>query len=118
LLIRTKEYRDEGYNTKDSLILGLFNTGGVITAAGIIMAIAFSGLLFSSIPTWNQLAFYLVFAVLFDTFIVRTTLVPALMSLLYEANWWPGSVPPIKYTIFNQEKTADSLVDENPNSYA
>jgi len=36
---------------------------------GIIMAIAFSGLLFSRISALNQLAFYLVFAVLFDTFV-------------------------------------------------
>jgi len=93
LLVRTKEFRDNGFSTIDSILLGLFHTGSIITVAGVIMAIAFSGLLFSNIPSLNQLAFFLVFAVLFDTFIVRTILVPAIMSLLGDWSWWPGSVP-------------------------
>jgi len=77
----------EGFSTPDSILLGLYKTGRIITAAGVIMAIAFSGLLFSDIPSLNQLAFYLVFAVLFDTFIVRSALVPSMTGLL-------GSYPP------------------------
>ena len=56
------------------------------------MAIAFSSLLFSSSPAMNLLSFYTVFAVLFDTFIVRCFLVPSLFSILPELNWWPGSL--------------------------
>ena len=67
-------------------------TGGIITAAGVIMAIAFSGLLLSSMPCINQLSFYLVFAVLFDTFVIRTVLVPALLDLFGFANFWSGSL--------------------------
>jgi hypothetical protein len=40
------------------------------------MAIAFGGLLFSNSAAINQLAFFLVFAVLFDTFVVRSVVVP------------------------------------------
>ena len=72
---------------------GVCATGYIISSAGVIMAIAFSGLLLSSIPTVNQLAVYLVFAVLFDTFVVRPFAVPALMSLLGETNWWPSRPP-------------------------
>lgn len=75
------------------------------------MAIAFSGLLVSNIGAMNQLSFYLVFAVLFgihlqkgnypinvfdhrkDTFIVRSLLVPAMMGLLHDLNWWPSKMP-------------------------
>ncbi len=58
------------------------------------MAIAFVGLLFSDEPILNQLSFFLVFAVLFDTLVVRSILVPALMALLGKWNWWPGSQSP------------------------
>jgi hypothetical protein len=54
------------------------------------MAVAFSGLLFSAVPGMNMLSFYMVFSVLFDTFVVRSLLVPSTMSLLRDANWWPG----------------------------
>ena len=62
-------------------------------AAGIIMAIAFSGLLFSSQMLLNQCAFYLVFAVLIDTFVIRTVLVPSIMGFAGAANWWPRKCP-------------------------
>jgi putative drug exporter of the RND superfamily len=54
------------------------------------MAIAFSGLLFSGTPGMNQMAAYLVFAVLYDTFVVRPLVVPSLFSMFADANWWPG----------------------------
>ena len=42
----------------------------------------------------NQFGFILVSAALVDTFLVRTVLVPALMFVALERNWWPGAVPP------------------------
>ena len=54
------------------------------------MAVAFSGLLFSKTPAMNQLSFFLCAAVLYDTFVVRALLVPAMMSLGGDASWWPG----------------------------
>eukprot|EP00462_Mataza_sp_D1_P018131 CAMPEP_0175140068 /NCGR_PEP_ID=MMETSP0087-20121206/11259_1 /TAXON_ID=136419 /ORGANISM="Unknown Unknown, Strain D1" /LENGTH=816 /DNA_ID=CAMNT_0016423161 /DNA_START=101 /DNA_END=2552 /DNA_ORIENTATION=- len=90
LLVRVKEFWDEGYPLKESVLAGLSKTGSIITAAGLIMAIAFSGLLFSSQAALNQLSFYLVFAVLFETFLVRPVLVPCVMDLFGEANFWPG----------------------------
>lgn len=57
------------------------------------MAIAFSGLLFSEIPALNQCALYLVVAVLFDTFVVRTLVVTAITGLVSDWNWWPSKMP-------------------------
>ena len=45
----------------------------------------------SASPALNLLGYYIVSTVLFDTFIVRIFLVPALFSLGSEWNWWPGS---------------------------
>ena len=93
LLTRIVEFRDMGYTEKASIMMGLCKTGGIITAAGVIMAIAFSGLLFSSEAVLNQTSFYLVFAVLVDTFLIRTILVPAIMGFADTWNWYPRDVP-------------------------
>lgn len=73
---------------------GLRRSGPIISFAGIIMSIAFSGFLFSSIPLLNQLGFFVVFAVLCDTFVIRPLLVPSVMHILGSLNWWPGRMPP------------------------
>ena len=52
-------------------------------------------LLFSSTAVLNQFGFVLVVATLVDTFVVRALLVPALMFIAVEWNWWPGKVPPV-----------------------
>jgi uncharacterized membrane protein YdfJ with MMPL/SSD domain len=91
LLTRASEFRSEQRMApQDAVQHGLVATGWIITAAGIIMAIAFGGLLFSSMGQLNVLSFYMVVAVLFDTFIVRTVLAPPAMSLLGRFLWWPN----------------------------
>ena len=54
-----------------------------------VQAVAFGGLFGSSFPILNQLSFFLCTAVLLDTFVVRTVLVPAIMSILGRFAWWP-----------------------------
>ena len=60
ILVRIREQRAAGKDNRTAIITGLTRTGGIITAAGVIMTIAFSGLLFSSTPMLNMLACYLV----------------------------------------------------------
>eukprot|EP01061_Rhynchopus_euleeides_P010027 TRINITY_DN1936_c0_g2_i1.p1 TRINITY_DN1936_c0_g2~~TRINITY_DN1936_c0_g2_i1.p1 ORF type:complete len:915 (+),score=310.96 TRINITY_DN1936_c0_g2_i1:98-2842(+) len=98
-------YYDEGFSTQDAICQGLARTGYLITAAGVIMALAFCGLFFSKEPFMHQLSFYMVFAVLFDTFVVRSLLVPALMGLLGELNWWPFAKRPKKNVLHNSFRT-------------
>ncbi len=93
LLSRVSEYRNSGYTERASIIKGLYRTGGIISMAGVIMAIAFSGMLFSSTMIMNEFGFILTLAVLIDTFIIRTILVPAIMSLASKWNWWPRKLP-------------------------
>jgi uncharacterized membrane protein YdfJ with MMPL/SSD domain len=93
LLSRISEYRSNSYSDRAAIIKGVYKTGGIITAAGVIMAIAFSGLMLSSLQIIVQAGFILTFAVLVDTFVIRTILVPAIMSIAEKWNWWPGKVP-------------------------
>lgn len=95
LLSRVSEYRNSGYSERASIIKGLYRTGGIISMAGVIMAIAFGGMLFSTTMILNEFGFILTLAVLIDTFIIRTILVPAIMSLASRWNWWPRKLPEI-----------------------
>ena len=93
LITRIYEYRvQEKYYHKSSILAGLQGTGRIITAAGIIMFIAFGGLLASSCLLLNQYAFLLMSSVLLDTFVIRTILVPTLLSFTGSTySWWPNN---------------------------
>ena len=86
---RIVEFHTEGLSTRGSILAGMSETGTIITAAGVIQALAFFGLLLGDIPVLNQLSFYLFVGVLFDTFFVCTLVVPSIMYWLGEWNWWP-----------------------------
>jgi len=92
LLSRIIEAHDRGASNVEAITSGLASSGNIITAAGIIMAIAFAGMLASSQSVLNQLSLFLVVAVLLDTFVVRILLVPPMMRLLGKANYWPRYV--------------------------
>lgn len=88
LMSRILEYRQEGYEHKSSIAAGLDATGGIITAAGLIMAFAFGSLMFSSNPVLYQWSFLITTAVVLDTFVVRSLVVPVLTSLCGETLCW------------------------------
>jgi RND superfamily putative drug exporter len=87
--------RDESpHGMRYGIIRTLSSTGGVITAAGLIFAASMWGLLFSSIGTVIQGGFVIGAGILLDTFLVRTITVPAMATLVGEANWWPSRPKP------------------------
>jgi len=112
LFSRVVEYRKLGYNDRASISKGIYRTGGIITAAGVIMFIAFAGLMLSQEMVLNQYGFMLSFAVLVDTFVVRTLLVPAIMHLAGPVNWWPGVMPPDTKDLLCQDEELEELSDE------
>mmetsp|Transcript_33193 Transcript_33193/g.91489 ORF Transcript_33193/g.91489 Transcript_33193/m.91489 type:complete len:911 (-) Transcript_33193:91-2823(-) len=93
LIGRIVEFRKEGYSDDDSIVLGVWKTSGIITAAGAIMAIAFSGLLFSRMYLMNEFGTVLVVAVMLDTLFLRAVATPAMMAPLGRLNWWPHKMP-------------------------
>jgi hypothetical protein len=92
LLVRITEYREDGLDPRSSVQEGLTSTAGIITAAGLIMAIAFGGLLFSKLSQVNVMGLMMVTATLYDTFLARCIVNPAVMSLIGRYNWWPSSL--------------------------
>jgi RND superfamily putative drug exporter len=88
LLGRIKEVRDAGAGERESVALGLQRTGRVVTAAAILLAVAIGAFSTSSISFIQQIGVATAVGVLIDAFVVRSLLVPALMGLLGEWNWW------------------------------
>eukprot|EP01062_Namystynia_karyoxenos_P073295 TRINITY_DN70105_c0_g1_i1.p1 TRINITY_DN70105_c0_g1~~TRINITY_DN70105_c0_g1_i1.p1 ORF type:complete len:1047 (+),score=330.88 TRINITY_DN70105_c0_g1_i1:76-3141(+) len=78
--------------TKRAIIIGVCRTGSTVSAAGLVMFVAFAGLLFSDTPAVNQLTFYLVAAILFDVFVSATLIVPNALALTGELIWWPAAL--------------------------
>ncbi|HEV2774123.1 MAG TPA: MMPL family transporter, partial [Solirubrobacteraceae bacterium] len=88
LLTRIKEARDAGATNDEAVALGLQRTGRIVTAAALLLCVALGAFATSQIVFIKQLGVGAAAAVLIDAFIVRALLVPALMKLLGERNWW------------------------------
>ena len=91
LLSRIMEEHHGGADNTEAVARGLDRTGPVVTAAAFLMAIVFGALMISGLTFLKQYALGLTIAVLLDAFVIRATLVPAVMQLAGNANWWaPG----------------------------
>jgi len=75
---------------RESVVRALARTGPVITSAGLILAGTFSALMTLPLQDLLQLGFAVAAGVLIDTFITRTLIVPALVSIFGGWNWWPS----------------------------
>ena len=77
-----------GAPARVAVTAGLRSGRAVVTAAAIIMAAVFGGFIFSHIGTIRPLGFGLAVGVLFDAFVVRMLITPAVIHLLGKAAWW------------------------------
>ncbi|TXK75865.1 MMPL family transporter [Paenibacillus sp. N3.4] len=82
-----EEYESSGDNDR-STAEGLKKTGSLITSAAFILVVVVGSFIFTDIEIMKALGLGLGLAVLIDATIVRVMLVPALMKLLGNANWW------------------------------
>lgn len=88
LLGRIKELHDAGHSNEEAVALGLQRTGRIVTFAAALMVVALGCFVTASVIFIKQLGFGVAMAVLIDATIVRALLVPALMRLLGDWNWW------------------------------
>jgi putative drug exporter of the RND superfamily len=88
MLARMREAYDETGSTNKAIELGLARTGKLVTSAALVLMFAF--LVLSSNPGYEvkSLAIGLAAGIIFDATVIRALLVPALMRLLGNANWW------------------------------
>jgi RND superfamily putative drug exporter len=84
-----EEARDLG--THAGTLRGLQATGGVITAAGAVLAATFAALARLPYVPVAQVGSAIAIGVLLDTLLVRTVLVPAGLLLLNDRSWWPAT---------------------------
>jgi uncharacterized membrane protein YdfJ with MMPL/SSD domain len=88
LVSRMREAWDSGHSNVEAVALGLERTGGMITAAALVMAASFAGFVVGSVPGLQQFGLGLALAVLIDATLVRALLLPALMAVMGRWNWW------------------------------
>ena len=88
LVSRMREGHTQGLEPDQAIIGGFLESGPVVSAAGIIMLSVFASFVISNTLVTKEIGFALAVGVLIDAFVVRMTLVPAVMALLGRSAWW------------------------------
>ncbi|GAQ63306.1 MMPL family transporter [Streptomyces scabiei] len=88
LLSRIKEEYDHSGDHVGSVRFGLQRTGGLITAAAVILAVVMIAIGTSRVTNTKMLGLGIALAVLMDAMVIRSLLVPAVMRLTGRATWW------------------------------
>ncbi|MEV2198343.1 MMPL family transporter [Streptomyces phaeochromogenes] len=98
---RIREARMRGLTTRDAIQHGVVTTAGVITSAAVIMVAVFAIFGTLSMQSMKQMGVGLAAAVLIDATIIRGVLLPAVMALLGERNWyfpkWLNRLPDLSH---------------------
>ncbi len=88
LVSQIEEHVHAGEDNRSSVVSGLVTSARVITAAALIMVFVFGSFVLNGDPTIKQFGVGLAVAVALDATVVRCLLVPALMLLMGNSNWW------------------------------
>ena len=88
LLSRIREEHLAGKSNVESVAVGLQRSARIITAAAMLLAVVFAAFITSGVTSIKTMGFGVALAVILDATIVRGLLVPALMRLFGERNWW------------------------------
>ncbi len=88
LLSRVREHYDATGDNAGAVVQAVNSTAGVITGAALIMVAVFAGFAAGELVMFQQIGFGLAVAVLLDATLVRLLLVPALMTVLGDRNWY------------------------------
>jgi RND superfamily putative drug exporter len=108
LLSRVREEWDRTGDNTEAVATGLQRTGGIITAAAVLLIVVVAGFGIGGVATIKMLGVGTVVAVALDAALVRTLLVPATMRLLGRFNWWaPGPLGRVYRRFGLREETAE-----------
>jgi RND superfamily putative drug exporter len=88
---RMKEAHDAGAGNEEAIALGMERTGRIVTSAALLFAVAMGALVTGALIGVKETGVGIAVAVLVDATIVRAFLVPSLMAMLGDRNWWPVS---------------------------
>ncbi|OQO93987.1 hypothetical protein B1813_05620 [Saccharomonospora piscinae] len=88
LVTRMREAHVHGESPDTAVVTGFTHGARVVTAAALIMISVFAGFIGSSESMIKMIGFGLAIAVLFDAFVVRMAIVPAVLALLGRTAWW------------------------------
>ncbi|MFD3971433.1 MMPL family transporter [Streptomyces cyaneofuscatus] len=88
LVTRMREAYVHGESPGQAVVTGFKHGARVVTAAAVIMMAVFAGFIGSSEQMIKMIGFSLAIAVLFDAFVVRMAIVPAVLALLGRKAWW------------------------------
>ncbi|MCM3226678.1 MMPL family transporter [Terribacillus saccharophilus] len=88
LVSRMREIYSQTRDPKEAILAGMRDSGKVVVAAGLIMMSVFVGFMVTPDAMIKSIGMALTFGVLFDAFVVRMTIVPAVMSLMGNAAWY------------------------------
>ena len=80
---------EESGTPTERLVRAIMNTGLAVTSAGLVLAGAFFSLYFSNMRFLQEIGIGVALTILMDTFVVRTIVVPAVVSLAEKYAWWP-----------------------------
>jgi RND superfamily putative drug exporter len=88
IIARMREEYDRSGSTTNAIIVGIGRTGRLVTSAALILFMSFASLALSGFTDLKVLATGLGIGILLDATIVRAFLLPALVALFGEWNWW------------------------------
>ena len=88
LVSRMREDFVHGETAREAIVSGVGHGARVVVAAALIMVSVFAGFMLVDDPIIKSMGFALAFGVLVDAFVVRLSLVPAVMSFLGDRAWW------------------------------
>ena len=88
IVSRIREAKLKGDSNRDAIISGLTHTGSVVSGAALILIAALIGLSFSEIAGLQQVGLGLALGIAIDATLIRFILLPSVMSILGEWNWW------------------------------
>jgi RND superfamily putative drug exporter len=88
IVSRIRELVDRGYSTREAVDRGIRSTASTVTSAAMVMVGVFAVFATLGLLSLKQMGFGLAVAVLIDATVIRALLLPAMMTLLGERNWW------------------------------